>query len=91
VDVNLALGVVEQVLTRACDVAVLFSHDTDLLPVVETVARLRGPDHIETASWRSLDFQQRLRSKIRNVYHHDITAPVFARVETRINYAHPSR
>lgn len=91
VDVNLALGIVEQVLTRACDIAVLFSHDTDLLPVVETVARLRGPQHIETASWRSIHFQQRLRSKVRNVYHHDISAAVFDRVETRINYAHPSQ
>ncbi len=88
VDVNLAIGLVEQVLIEACDVAVLFSHDTDLLPVVEAVARLRGPSRIETASWTSATFQSRLRTKLR-VHHHLISRQVFERVETRVNYARP--
>ncbi len=76
-DVNLALGVMEQLLRRSCTVAVLFSHDTDLLPAVETAARLLGASHIETASWQSKDFRQRLRTKIPRVHHHDISEPVF--------------
>ena len=91
VDVNLAIGVVEQTMKAGCDIAILFSHDTDLLPAVEAVARLRGPGHIETASWKSQDFHQRLRTKIRGVFHHEISEQVFSRVETRINYATPSR
>jgi NYN domain len=74
VDVNLAIGIVEQIMRGACDVAILLSHDTDLLPLVETVARLKGPRAIETTSWRSDDFRQRLRTKVRGVHHHDISA-----------------
>lgn len=51
VDVNVALGVVEHVLTQRCDVAVLMSNDTDLLPAIETVARISSPYNVETASW----------------------------------------
>jgi hypothetical protein len=40
IDVNLALGAVEWTLRKRCDVASIFSHDTDLLPVPETIARL---------------------------------------------------
>ena len=40
VDVNLALGAIEMVLTDACDVAIVFSHDTDLAPLPEAIARL---------------------------------------------------
>ena len=32
VDVQLALAAVEGVLTQLCDVAIIFSHDSDLLP-----------------------------------------------------------
>ena len=61
VDVNLAVGAIEQTLTKHCDVAIIFSHDTDLLPVPEAISRLAGPQHVETASWRSDYFNQRLR------------------------------
>lgn len=86
VDVNLALGAVEAVITNRADVAVLFSHDSDLLPAVETIVRLVGPDRVETASWKSSTFHQRLRTRDR-VHHHAISEDVFRRVETRINYA----
>lgn len=42
IDVQLALAVAETILTDAADVAVLFTHDTDLLPAVEMVARPEG-------------------------------------------------
>ena len=53
IDVQLAISVIESVLLGSCDVAILISNDTDLAPVVETVRRLKGAGHIETASWRA--------------------------------------
>ncbi len=87
IDVQLALAVAEAILTDAADVAVLFTHDTDLLPAVEMVARLKGPRRIETASWSSGKFAQRLR-EIPGVHHHRISGKVFALVEEPVNYAH---
>jgi uncharacterized LabA/DUF88 family protein len=90
VDVNLALGAIEAVMTKLCDVAIIFSHDTDLLPVPETLARIAGAGSVETASWRSDTFRRRLRPNPR-VYHHEVTEQVFKRVETLVNYAHGSK
>lgn len=87
VDVSLALSAVEAVLLKQCEVAVVFSHDTDLLPVPETLARLVGTSRVETASWVSPHFNRRLRSKPA-VHHHLVSEQVFERVETRVNYAH---
>lgn len=87
IDVNLALGAVEWTLTGRCDVAIIFSHDTDLLPVPETITRLVAADHVETASWRSPSFNSRLRPNP-PVYHHAVTEAVFRKVETVVNYAY---
>lgn len=87
IDVQLALAVAETILTGTADVAVLFTHDTDLLPAVEMVTRLKGPQRIETASWSSRTFVQRLRD-VPGVHHHRISGKVFELVETPINYAH---
>jgi len=87
VDVELALGAVEWTLMKQCEVAVIFSHDTDLVPVVETLTRMKGTDCIETASWAGQYFNQRIRTRP-PVYHHAISEAVFDRVETRVNYAH---
>lgn len=87
VDVELALAAVEWTLTKQCDVAVIFSHDTDLVPAVEMLVRLKGQGCIETASWAAPYFKQRIRTKP-PVYHHSISEAVFAKVETRVNYAH---
>jgi len=88
IDVKLALAVAETILTRTADVAILFTHDTDLLPAVEMVARLKGPGRIETAGWASHVFSQRLR-QVPGVHHHAISGKVFELVETPINYANP--
>lgn len=90
IDVQLALAVAETTLTDSADIAVLFTHDTDLLPAVEMVARLKGPRRIETASWSSRTFAQRLRP-ISGVHHHRISGKVFNLVETPVNYAHRER
>lgn len=87
IDVQLALGVVECVITEKCDVAILFSNDTDLLPAIEAVARLRDDQAIETAAWSAGPSSPRLRPAAR-AYHHHVTLDVFRRVEERINYAH---
>jgi NYN domain len=86
VDVALAVSAIEAMLTSRCDVAIVFSHDTDLLPVPEAIARLAGPDHVETASWTSSSFKQRLQPKA-PVTHHRVTQQIFEAVETPINYA----
>jgi hypothetical protein len=88
VDVELALEAVEWTLTGKQRVAVIFSHDTDLVPVVDMLCRLKGPTCVETASWASASFNQRIRTRA-DAYHHGVSEAVFARVETRINYAHP--
>lgn len=91
VDVALAVNAIEAKLNDRCDVAILFSHDTDLLPVPEAIAHLAGPEHVELASWASESFRQRLRPKVR-VAHHPIPRQVFEAVETPVNYARsPSR
>lgn len=90
IDVQLALAVAEAILTNAADVAILFTHDTDLLPAVEMVARLKGPSRIETASWASHTFFQRLKA-ISGVHHHAISGKIFQLVETPVNYAASSR
>ncbi|HEX5527369.1 MAG TPA: NYN domain-containing protein [Solirubrobacterales bacterium] len=86
VDVALAVSAIEATLRKRCDVAVLFSHDTDLLPVPEAIARIAGPEHIETASWASDSFQGRLRPGASAV-HHSISQKAFEVIETPVNYA----
>jgi uncharacterized LabA/DUF88 family protein len=87
IDVQMALGAVEQVLTNRCDVAIIFSHDTDLLPAVETICRLAGAARIETAAWSSHTFSRRLK-QLPGVYHHSVSGAVFQRIETPVNYAY---
>lgn len=87
VDVNLAVAVIEHLLTASCDVAIIFSHDTDLVPVPEAIGRLSGTAQVETASWQSPAFNRRLRPQP-PVYHHYAPQQVFEQVETRVNYAH---
>jgi len=86
VDVALAVSAIEAILTDRCDVAIVFSHDTDLLPVPEAITRLAGPKHVEIASWASDSFRRRLRPKA-PVAHHAITQRIFEAVETPVNYA----
>jgi hypothetical protein len=90
VDVELAVSAIEATLRGRCDVAIVFSHDSDLLPVPEAIARLVGPERVETASWVSQSFQGRLRPKPA-VTHHLIPQKVFEAVETPINYARSGR
>jgi uncharacterized LabA/DUF88 family protein len=87
IDVELALAAVEHVLLKLCDTSIIFSHDTDLAPAVELIARLRGPAAVETVSWSSYFFNSRLRP-VTGVYHHRVTGAVFEKIETPVNYAY---
>lgn len=88
IDVALALGVVEHVISDFCDVAIIFSHDTDLLPVIETISSIRGSHRIETASWKSDEtgYHKRI-PPVPGVVNHTFRRATFARIETPINYA----
>lgn len=87
VDVDMAVEAIRFVMSDRCDVAVLFSHDTDLLPVVDAIADLEGGGAVETVSWVAEGFRSRLRTK-RRIYHHALDANDFAWVEDRTNYAY---
>lgn len=87
VDVELAVTALEWTLTGQCDVAVIFSHDTDLVPAIEAMMRLVSPTCVETASWVAPGFQRRLRPKPAS-YHHEASEAVFKAVEMCVNYAH---
>jgi hypothetical protein len=88
IDVALALSIVEHVFSDYCDVAILFSHDTDLSPLVETIQRVRGAHRIETASWKdeTTGYYKRI-PPVPGVVNHTLRRGVFQRIETPINYA----
>ncbi|HXF97941.1 MAG TPA: NYN domain-containing protein [Gaiellaceae bacterium] len=82
IDVEMAIEAVRFVLEGRCDVAVLFSHDTDLVPAIDAIAAL-----VETVSWVAPGFPRRLRVR-RRIYHHELDENHFAWVEDRVNYAY---
>jgi hypothetical protein len=90
IDVQLALAAVEHVTASPplCDVAVIFSHDTDLIPVVQTIGRLASDAHVETASWVSETYSARLRVPGARVFHHELPRDVYEDVRDPVNYAH---
>lgn len=87
VDVDMAVEAIRFVMSDRCDVAVLFSHDTDLLPAVEAIADLKGERAVETVSWAADGFRSRLRTQSR-IHHHALDVNSFAWVESRVNYAY---
>jgi hypothetical protein len=70
-----------------CDVAAIFSHDTNLIPVVQTISRLKSAGAVETASWASESYSARLRIPGLRVFNHELDREVFDRVCDRTNYA----
>ncbi|HEU4942917.1 MAG TPA: NYN domain-containing protein, partial [Gaiellaceae bacterium] len=76
VDVEQAIEALEWIISEKCDLAILFSHDSDLVPVVEAMVRLKGESCVETASRTSDVFYQRIRKRP-PVYHHNVSKAVF--------------
>lgn len=89
IDVQLALAAVEHTMgdPALCDVAVIFSHDTDLVPAVQTISRLKGAAHVETASWISDIYSARIRVQGHRVFHHELDRGVYEAVRDTVNYA----
>jgi hypothetical protein len=87
IDVQLALGIVECLVAKACDVAILISNDTDLIPAIESAARLSGYESIETAAWYADRGTPRLRPKVEGLFHHHLDRTVFDAAEDLTNYA----
>jgi uncharacterized LabA/DUF88 family protein len=69
VDVALAIGAFKCVALKECDVAIIVSHDTDMQPAVEAIALTFGVAAVETASWRSSSFSQKIRTEVEVVNH----------------------
>jgi uncharacterized LabA/DUF88 family protein len=90
VDVRLAINAVEYAVTRECDLAIVFSHDTDLLPVVDVISKLRGSDCVETASWLSDSHRKQLPPRP-GVINHGLGVEVFNGVEDSTDYLRASR
>jgi uncharacterized LabA/DUF88 family protein len=94
VDVALACSALEWVLTDRCQIAIIFSHDSDLLPAIETICRLRGDaTHVETASWKGDFFHKRIPpaknkwNPHHGVVNHTLKVEVFDKVETAADYS----
>lgn len=59
--VDLALGIAayESVVCGDCDVAIVASHDSDLVPSIEAIIRFAGTEAVETVSWKPSHGQYR--------------------------------
>ena len=90
VDVQLALAAVGSVVGGECDLAIIFSHDSDLLPAVETIRDLTSARCVETASWTSPAFKTRI-PPVRGVFNHFVDSKAFAKIEDLADYSTPIR
>ena len=90
VDVALAVAAVEWTVLRDVDRVVIFSHDTDLSPAVETIARIKGPHAVETASWRSDRYRKRI-PPINGVKNHFLHEKIFLALEDLTHYGRAAR
>ncbi len=90
IDVQLALAAVEHTTSNPplCDVAIIFSHDTDLVPVAQTICRLKSAAHVETVSWVSDTYSARLRVPGARIFHHELSRDIYEQVRDPLNYAH---
>mgnify|MGYP002136471620 CR=1 FL=1 len=86
VDVQLALSAVGHVVQGSCDRAIIFSHDSDLLPAVETIRALRTANHVQTASWASPTFRKRI-PPVSGVFNHFVNQSAFRVLEDSNDYA----
>lgn len=83
IDVMLAIELVQLAYTRAYDILILASHDTDLEPAV-TAAEALGTSRIETAGWKGC---KRLRGGSNERWHTFLDGAAFVRSRDRTPYA----
>jgi len=90
VDVALAACAIEWAIVKDIDRVVIFSHDTDLSPAVEVIARIKGPHAVETASWRGNEYRKRI-PPIEGVRNHLLSEKVFLALEDVTHYGRTAR
>lgn len=86
IDVDLAVLAFETILMGHADIAIVMSHDTDLAPVPEAIARISGAERVETASWAAESFHSRIRIKGHTIFHHEIPGNTFNSISTPFKY-----
>lgn len=91
IDVALALDVIDLAHRGAFDVAVIVSIDSDILPAIEMLQRMRaatGSPRVEVAAWRPLGgFVPRLRTQGRNTWCHWLHEADYRKVQDLTDYS----
>lgn len=90
VDVALAACAFEWAIIESVDRVVIFSHDTDLSSIVEVIARTKGPQTVETASWCSKEYRKRI-PPIAGVTNHLLKEKLFLAIEDQTHYGREAR
>jgi uncharacterized LabA/DUF88 family protein len=60
VDVHLAACAIEWAVVHDMDTVIIVSHDSDLRPAIEVLARIKSSAAVETVSWRSSTYFRRI-------------------------------
>jgi uncharacterized LabA/DUF88 family protein len=90
VDVLLASHAVEWAALGKADVVIVVSHDSDLRAVVEAIARISGPTHVETASWKSDSYHKRI-APVAGVVNHTMRRALYDGVADPTGYGAMAR
>ena len=87
VDVALATDLVSLALRGTCDIVVMASNDSDLLPAIEEV-QIRTDVRIEVAAWQGLGRRRRQRLSVSgsNVWCHWLRRDDYERVRDDTDY-----
>ncbi|MBN2177593.1 MAG: NYN domain-containing protein [Demequinaceae bacterium] len=90
IDVALALDVIDHAHRGAYDVAIIVSTDTDLLPTIEMLQRMRattGKPRVEVAAWdAAVGYSPRLRIPGSNVWCHWLHEADYRQVQDLTDY-----
>lgn len=88
VDVHLAVDMIMMALRKELDVAILFSADTDLRPVLESYCDFPAEDapKIEVAAWTSASARRQLSIPGHSVWCHRLDQAAFEPVRDRRDY-----
>ena len=90
IDVRLAVDFVAMALRGEYEIAVLLSHDTDLVPAVEAVLELVPAVPVQVAAWAPSSRRvNRLRIPGRSLWCHELSAADYAAVADGRDYAKP--
>jgi hypothetical protein len=93
IDVRIAIDMVMMVAASKCDVAILFSDDTDLVPALEAIIAMKSPAACEVATWMPIDGTSAspLRVKGQSIVTHRLTVVDYGSVQDPIDYTERRR